>query len=449
MEDNYLTVTALTKYIKRKFELDKHLTNVWLRGEISNFKHHSRGHMYLTLKDNQARIQAVMFAGQNRTMKFQPENGMNVLVKGEVGVYEPQGQYQLYIQQMEPDGIGSLYLAFEQLKEKLAKEGLFDESFKKKLPVYPNHIVVITSPTGAAVRDILTTLQRRFPVAKVSLIPVQVQGDRAAQSIVKAIETANQFEKFDVMIIGRGGGSIEELWSFNEEKVARAIYSSSIPIISAVGHETDFTISDFVADVRAATPTAAAELAVPSQAELKHRLNLMQKSMERSLAIQLRTSKEKLMQFEKSYAFRYPGQLLRQKEQELDRNMERLTKALQSSHRQNSDRLISLQKRLENLHPAKQIKQSFQAATQLNTRLQTAFEKQYDNKRHTFSNQLNKLSILNPLNTMKRGYSITYNEKNDVIKSVAQVEKDESILVSLSDGTLGCKVIGLEGNGDG
>lgn len=446
MDDKYLTVTALTKYIKRKFELDKHLTQVWLRGEISNFKHHSRGHMYLTLKDNQARIQAVMFAGHNRSMKFQPENGMNVLVKGEVGVYEPQGQYQLYIQQMEPDGIGSLYLAFEQLKEKLAKEGLFDESSKKTLPAYPGHIAVVTSPTGAAVRDILITLQRRFPVAKISLLPVQVQGERSAESIVKAIETVNRLNKFDVMIVGRGGGSIEELWNFNEEKVARAIYASSVPVISAVGHETDFTISDFVADVRAATPTAAAELAVPSQTELKHRLHVMQKSMERLLTIQLRTSREKLVQFERSYAFRYPGQLLRQKEQELDRYMERLTRALQSSHRQNSEKLVSLQKRLDNQHPAKQMKQSLQTTGQLQLRLRTAIEKQYDHKRHLFTNQLDKLSILNPLDTMKRGYSITYTENNNVIKSVGQVKENENILVSLSDGTLNCKVTGTEVN---
>lgn len=444
MEEKYLTVSALTKYIKRKFELDRHLNDVWLRGEISNFKHHSRGHMYLTLKDNQARIQAVMFAGHNRSIQFRPENGMKVLVKGEVGVYEPQGQYQLYIQKMEPDGIGALYLAFEQLKEKLASEGLFDEEKKKSLPAYPVHIAVVTSPTGAAVRDILITLQRRYPVAKISLLPVQVQGDKAGDTIVQAIKTANRLNKFDVMIVGRGGGSIEELWSFNEEKVARAIHASSIPIISAVGHETDFTISDFVADVRAATPTAAAELAVPSQTELRHRLHLMQKSIERSLSIQLKTSKEKLVQFEKSYAFRYPGQLLRQKEQELDKHLERLGRALQLSVKQSSEQLISLNKRLKNQHPDKQIKQTSEETLQLQTRLKSAFQKQYELKQNAFANQLDKLSLLNPLNTMKRGYSITYNKEGNVIKSIEQVTEKETVLVSLKDGTLTCKVSGTE-----
>src|SRR5690625_4791765 len=273
--DSYLTVTALTKYIKRKMEIDLHLQEVWIKGEISNFNHHNRGHMYLTLKDDQARIQSVMFAGNNRFLKFTPENGMNVLVKGYVSVFEPYGQYQLYIKTMEPDGIGALYLAYEQLKEKLAKEGLFDAERKRAIPPYPQKIGLITSKRGAAVRDIMTTIERRFPAVQLTIIHVNVQGESSAKEIVKAIKFANELKTFDTLIVGRGGGSIEDLWSFNEEIVARAIDASQIPIISAIGHETDTTISDFVADLRAPTPTAAAELAVPSRVDVQEHLHHM------------------------------------------------------------------------------------------------------------------------------------------------------------------------------
>src|SRR5699024_6314893 len=302
-EDKYLTVTALTKYIKRKLSADPHLKNIWLKGEISNFKHHSRGHMYLTIKDDHARIQAVMFAGNNRRLKFRPENGMNVLIRGEIGVFEQFGQYQLYIRQMEPDGIGSLYLAFEQLKEKLHKQGYFDKTHKRDLPKFPENIGVITSPTGAAVRDIITTIKRRYPIAQTTVIPALVQGVNAPESIVDAINRANELTDCDVLIVGRGGGSIEELWSFNEEIVANAIFHSTIPVISAVGHETDITISDYVADVRAPTPTGAAEIAVPSQLELLDKINSIQRSLTRVLTDQITASQQNLNRMKQSYAF--------------------------------------------------------------------------------------------------------------------------------------------------
>src|SRR5690625_3380696 len=246
MNKPYLTVSALTKYIKRKLETDKHLRNIWLKGEISNFKYHNRGHMYLTIKDEQSRIQAVMFASQNRRLTFMPEDGMHVLIRGEISVYEPYGQYQLYIHQMEPDGLGSLYLAFEQLKEKLSKQGYFDERHKRAIPTYPKHIGLVTSPTSAAVRDMITTIKRRFPITRITIIPAIVQGEQGPESIVQGIEKANQLGIFDVLIVGRGGGSIEELWCFNDERVAMAIFHPKIPVISAVGHETDITISDFI-----------------------------------------------------------------------------------------------------------------------------------------------------------------------------------------------------------
>src|SRR5690606_2508105 len=263
---------ALTKYIKRKFDFDPHLQNVYVKGEISNFKRHTSGHMYFTLKDEKARIGAVMFAQAARSLKFIPENGMNVLLNGEVSVYEPSGQYQIYVKSMEPDGIGALYVAFEQLKERLEKEGLFRKDRKQPIPPYPKTVGVVTSPTGAAIRDIITTIQRRYPIARIIIYPALVQGTQAAPSVANMIRIANERKEADVLIVGRGGGSIEELWAFNEEVVARAIYESDIPIISAVGHETDTTIADFVADLRAPTPTGAAEMAVPNWTELLERI---------------------------------------------------------------------------------------------------------------------------------------------------------------------------------
>ncbi|SDK55905.1 exodeoxyribonuclease VII large subunit [Sediminibacillus albus] len=444
MNDKYLTVSALTKYIKRKFEMDKHLKEVWLKGEISNFKHHSRGHMYLTLKDDKSRIQAVMFAGNNRSLKFRPENGMNVLIRGELSVYEPQGQYQLYITHMEPDGIGALYLAYEQLKEKLSNEGIFDERIKQRIPIYPRQIGVITSPTGAAVRDIITTINRRFPIAKVVLFPVLVQGDQSAASIVKAIEAANRFSGFDVLIVGRGGGSIEELWSFNEEVVARAIHDSRLPIISAVGHETDFTISDLAADVRAATPTAAAELAVPSQVEIKERIFSMDRSLNRALKTRLANARDRLAQIQKSYAFRYPGQLLKQKEQELDRNVEKLRKALTVRYTQKQERWTNLHKRLMQKHPQMQINHQNRELLQLHQRNQRAFEKEFKVHQDRFNTNLDKLSLLNPLNTMKRGYSISYHQNGKVLTSTKNIQPGEQVTVKLYDGQLDCQVWGIE-----
>ncbi|MRH43170.1 exodeoxyribonuclease VII large subunit [Aquibacillus halophilus] len=444
MNEKYLTVSALTKYIKRKFELDNHLKEVWLKGEISNFKHHSRGHMYLTIKDDHSRVQAVMFAGNNRFMKFKPENGMNVLIKGEINIYEPQGQYQLYIQQMEPDGIGALYLAFEQLKEKLSKEGLFDQSKKKPIPKFPRHIGVVTSPTGAAVKDILTTIRRRYPIVKVTVIPVLVQGDYAATSIVKAIDFSNSINEFDVLIVGRGGGSIEELWSFNEEIVARAISSSNIPIISAVGHETDFTISDFVADLRAATPTAAAELAVPSQEELKEKLISLRRSLSRLSAIKLTTTRERLEQLRRSYAFRYPAQLLQQKEQELDKQVDNLTKTMIGLYNKKNEQRQHLLKRLGQQHPEKQLQQLKKQVNQLTLRNQHAFKNEFQSLNNKFDSTLEKLTILNPLTTMKRGYSVSYSQQGTVIRSSKQVEPGEQITVKLYNGSLDCQVWGIE-----
>src|SRR5690625_4337323 len=335
-QDRYLTVTALTKYIKRQFDRDAVLNDVWIRGELSNFKHHSRGHMYFTLKDEQSRLQAVMFASNNRHLKFQPESGMNVLIKGYVSVYEPYGQYQLYVTDIQPDGTGALYLAYEQLKEKLRKKGYFSEERKRTIPIYPKHIGIVTSSTGAAIRDILTTLKRRYPIAKTTLIPATVQGDQAAPSIKQAIERANALNMFDVLIVGRGGGSLEELWGFNEEQVADAIYNSNIPVVSAVGHETDTTISDLVADLRAPTPTAAAELVVPSQDELKQTIQQYRRFLDRQMITLIKDQKARLDQMRESYAFRYPERALADKEQSFDKLYDRLNRQIKDTvHRKN------------------------------------------------------------------------------------------------------------------
>ncbi|WP_067728113.1 exodeoxyribonuclease VII large subunit [Oceanobacillus damuensis] len=444
MNDKYLTVTALTKYIKRKIDTDPHLSNIWLRGEISNFKHHSRGHMYMTLKDNQAKIQAVMFAGNNRNMKFRPENGMNVLIRGEISVYETYGQYQLYIQQMEPDGIGALYLAFEQLKEKLHKEGLFEDSYKKQLPPYPENIGIITSPTGAAVRDIITTIKRRYPIASLTVIPVLVQGPHAADSIKNAIQNANDNERFDTLIVGRGGGSIEELWSFNEEIVARAIFESKIPVISAVGHETDVTISDFVADLRAPTPTGAAELAVPSQQELLDRVDAIRKTLSRDLDREISNRKQYLARLLQSYAFRYPEQLVKQKEQELDNYLEKLERSMIKNNKDKEAQFTHLIRRINSQHPEKQLEQAKinldKAIKQQNDSMKQIIER----KAVKLENNMDKLTLVNPLEIMKRGFALPYTAEGKIIRSVKKVSQKDMISVNLSDGNLNCQVLTIE-----
>lgn len=444
MNEKYLTVTALTKYIKRKFDTDSHLKNLWLRGEISNFKHHSRGHMYLTIKDDQARLQAVMFAGNNRSLKFKPENGMNVLIKGEISVFEAFGQYQLYIQEMEPDGIGSLYLAFEQLKDRLHKLGLFDDRHKKKIPVFPKRIGIITSPTGAAVRDIITTIRRRYPIVAITVIPVLVQGPHAASSIKRAIETANEIGHFDTLIVGRGGGSIEELWGFNEEIVAKAIFNSHIPIISAVGHETDITISDYVSDLRAPTPTGAAEIAVPSQQELRERIYTLERALTRELNREITNKNNYLQRLKQSYAFRYPKQLLNQKEQELDKHVESLQRAMLNNNQQKEKEYINLHTRLLTQHPQKQIEQS-QKEVDNNIKKQNFYMSQIieRNKVHLI-NTIDKLMLLNPLETMKRGFALPYTADGVIIKTTVQVQKDDRITVNIMDGKLSCQVVQVE-----
>ena len=445
MEKRFLTVGALTKYIKRKFDADPHLHDCLVKGEISNFKQHSSGHMYFTLKDDKARILAVMFSSANRRMKFTPENGMKVLVRGDVTIYEGSGQYQIYVHDMQPDGVGDLYLAFEQLKEKLTKEGLFAVEHKKPIPKFPATVGVVTSPTGAALRDIITTIKRRYPIAKILILPALVQGDQAAPSITDAINQANEKKHgIDVLIVGRGGGSIEELWAFNEEIVARAIYESTIPIISAVGHETDFTIADFVADLRAPTPTGAAELAVPHIDEWIERVLTKQTRIMRAMKEKVNLQSNKLQRIEKSYAFRYPRRLYEQKLEQLDRATELLVTNSQKLLAVKMTQLEQLDKRISRNHPDEKIQKAKEEQNKQTKALYRAMSIVLSNKQAEFKSTLSTLQALSPLKIMERGYSLTYNDKGNLVKSIQHVEVKDHVKITLADGTLNCQVVEKE-----
>lgn len=436
----YLTIRALTKYIKRKFDADPHLTDVLVKGEISNFKRHSSGHMYFTLKDEHARIKAVMFSRAASGLKFTPENGMHVLVKGNVTVYEMNGQYQMYVAEMRPDGIGELYLAYEQLKEKLETEGLFDEGRKKPIPAFPEKIGVITSPTGAAIRDIITTLKRRYPIGQIIVIPALVQGKNAANSIAAAIQKANGENVADVLIVGRGGGSIEELWAFNEEIVARAIVASQIPVISAVGHETDFTIADFAADLRAATPTAAAEMAVPHMKDLLDQFMQRNTRLYQSMAAIVKTAKNKLNYLEQSYLFRNPGNIYQQKWLHLDRLAERLQHAQKHILLRKQHRYEDLSNQLARYHPLSIVKSGRDRVLRAERRLMQESRTVFKSKAGEFSGKVATLEALNPLNILRRGFNIAYTEEGKLLKSIHQSEKGDHLTVQLVDGKLFCTI---------
>lgn len=386
-----LTVSQLNLFIKDILGQIPILNNIKIKGEISNFKHHSSGHMYMSLKDENGVLRAVMFRANAMSLTFRPENGMQVIAEGRVSVYERDGQYQLYINSMEQDGKGNLYEQFEKLKAKLQKEGLFDQNAKKPIPRYPKRIGVITAPTGAAVRDIINILSRRFKAADICLCPALVQGDGAAESIKKAIEYFNSEHLADVLIVGRGGGSIEDLWAFNEEVVARAIFDSKIPIISAVGHETDFTIADFVADLRAPTPSAAAELAVPSGEELLEKFQNAEIRLQSSVRKILENRRLKLKMYAENRVLRDPVSKISEKGIYLDH----LSKLFENS--------------VSNILTKKQQELGVAAS---------------------------KLDSLSPLATLNRGYSVTKNLQGDVIKSPSQVKSGEDICITLRDGQL-------------
>ena len=392
-----ISVTSLNKYIKSLLENDITLAGVSVKGELSNFKRHSSGHCYMTLKDETSAIGAVMFRGAADKLRFNPENGMKVIVTGRISVYERDGRYQIYIDSMQPDGIGDLHIAFEQLKEKLNAMGLFDVQRKKPIPKYPKVVGVVTSPTGAAVRDIVNVISRRYPLCEVLICPVLVQGDGAAKQIANAIGYLNQNKACDVIIAGRGGGSIEDLWAFNEEPVAVAIANSEIPVISAVGHETDFSISDFVADLRAPTPSAAAELAVPSIAELSATISKNYGIMLSALQKNINYKRSVLSRF----AVKSPMDFVNQSRIRVDS----CEKSLLSS--------VSLM---------------------------------MENKNKLLQVNCAKLDSLSPLSVLSRGYAVASGEKG-VIKSVNDISTGDSIYLKLKDGGADCRVERIDTNG--
>ncbi|MGX2945132.1 exodeoxyribonuclease VII large subunit [Enterococcus alishanensis] len=431
MAQEYLTVTALTKYIKRKFDADPYLERVYLTGEISNFRNRPNSHQYFSLKDDRAKISAMMFKGAFQKLKFAPKEGMKVLVVGRIALYEASGAYQIYVEHMEPDGVGALYQALAELREKLSKEGLFNLP-KKTLPRFPKKIAVLTSPSGAVIRDIITTVKRRYPIAQLILLPTVVQGDRAAADIVKNIQRAEQLD-VDTMIIGRGGGSIEDLWPFNEEIVARAIAASPIPIISSVGHETDTTIADLVADVRAATPTAAAELAVPVLNEEVLKIKDKQTRLEQAFLNQLARKKERYDRLMDSYIFRQPNRLYENQSIQLDRLNQSLKQNMRNLLNTSEKAWLELHNQLEKNTPINRVNQNQQNLRFLQQRLNQSFSQLMNQKEQALKNAMVALDLLSPLKTMSRGFTYTTKE-NQFIKSVSQLTPQDQIKIHFSDG---------------
>ncbi|MCQ4085883.1 exodeoxyribonuclease VII large subunit [Saccharibacillus sp. JS10] len=449
MEKRILSIQELNRYIRQQFEADPLLPEVWVRGEISNFTHHSSGHMYFTLKDTGSRVRAIMFASHNKRLPFVPREGTRVVAQGSVSVFERDGQYQLYITEMQPDGVGSLYLAYEQLKKKLESEGLFDESGKRKIPTLPSAIGVITSPTGAAVRDILITLGRRFPGIPVMVYPALVQGKEAAASIVRGIRILNRLGEAEVLIIGRGGGSLEELWAFNEEIVARAIYDSAIPVISAVGHETDFTISDFVADLRAATPTAASELAVPDRRELQQRVIQLEQRLRGALLRRSAQERERLMRLQRSAVLTQPQRALQPHAQRLDGLTRRLTSRSEAKLSLSRDKHSRLHSRLARFYPGAQLQSAVRQLAGLDNRLNQAMNMSVKDRRQQLLGNMRQLDALSPLKVMARGYGLVYDEQEKkLIKSAREVNAGDRIIVRINDGSLDCQVIQTTEEGD-
>lgn len=420
MDIKYVTISDLNRYIKAKFDMDTHLNRVYLKGEISNFKHHTRGHFYFTLKDENSRIAAVMFASAAKSVAFEPEDGMKVLVSGRIALYEATGSYQIYVDSMELDGIGNLYLEFERLKKELAKEGLFNKEHKRPIPKFPKKIGIITAPTGAAIRDILSTIKRRYPICETILFPALVQGTGAKESIVKQLNKAQEYD-LDVIICGRGGGSIEDLWAFNEEIVARAIYNSKIPVISAVGHEIDFTIADYVADLRAPTPTGAAEMAVPNLVDLKSLIEQYKIRANEAVTNIIKKNRIKLESLQNSFVLKNPLSLYEIKEQKLDSYIDYLNQYMANK-----------------LNHAKLMYEKV-----INNKILKSPQSMFDKKKHQYELLLKTIEVLNPMKLLSSGYSIV-KSNGKVIKNSHDVNLDDVVDIELSEGKLKCSVIGKD-----
>ena len=430
---NYLTVTALTKYIARKFTYDPYLERVYLVGEISNFRLRER-HQYFSIKDENAKIEAVMFQSNFNRIKFVPEDGMKVLVTGRIEVYEQTGKYQINIETMQPDGVGALYQAYEQLKAKLAQEGVFSR-LKRPLVKFPKRIAVITSPSGAVIRDIITTTRRRYPIVQLVLFPAEVQGEYAKDSLVGRLKEVNARGDFDTIIIGRGGGSIEDLWPFNEEAVARAIADSKIPVISSVGHETDTTLSDLAADVRAATPTAAAELATPVLADEILKLKDYQVRLAQAIKRIIQLKQQRLLKLEKSYIFRQPERLYDGFMQKIDLLETRLLNNVQRKLQNEHQRLLVLNGKLQKCSPQQLIQDDQHRVDNLQHHLVERIQNLMSAKEQQYLRANHALALLNPLNVMGRGFSYVTDPNGQVIKSVDSLTIHDQLNLHLKDGT--------------
>ncbi len=419
MNNNYISVSEVNIYIKKLMENDFLLNKIFVKGEISNFKAHTSGHFYFTLKDDKSRISVVMFSSNASKIKWMPKDGMKVLLTGRISVYEVNGNYQVYADDMLEDGIGNLYIAYEELKKKLSKEGLFDKEHKKKIPRIPKKIGIITAPTGAAIRDILATIKRRFPICETILFPSLVQGDGAANDIAKKINIASRYN-IDLLIVGRGGGSIEDLWPFNEEIVARAIYDCSVPVISAVGHEIDFVISDFVADLRAPTPTAAAELAVPDISTILDYINNAKNRSYTAINNNIYNYQLKLLKLNDSYALKKPLSIYEIKAQKLDNIVDRLNIFIKNNIDKYHIKLFEIKNNYILNNPNFLFKYNEQELNKL----------------------ISKLEVLNPLNTLKRGYSITKKD-NEIIGTIKNIKLNDKVTINLKDGSFESIVCGM------
>ena len=431
----YLTVSDLNYYITQKFKNDPYLHKVFLQGELSNFRYRRNSHQYFSLKDEKSKINVVMFRSYFDKVKFKPEEGMKVYVTGYVSVYGPQGSYQFYAESMEPAGLGALYEQLKQLQRKLANEGLFDQKYKKPLPRFPDYIAVVTSASGAVIHDILVTVNRRFPHAEVDLFPAQVQGDSAADSLVSAMKQIAQFkDKYDVMIIGRGGGSLEDLWPFNEESVVRQVFAMKMPVISSVGHETDTTLCDLVADVRAATPTAAAEYATPNLADELINIRQMQNSLVSSMQNTIRIRHDTLNRINNSVIMREPTRLYDEQAQTLDllrdnlhNNMVRQLERRRQSYQLEKQRLLAVS-------PGKKIAALLQQSDFYYQRLVANAKQCLQAKRNALSQTGQQLNDYSPLKTLDRGYAFVTDKQNKTVSSIAQVKIKDEVRLHFKDG---------------
>ena len=442
MNNEYLTITDINRIVKNTIESNSELSNVYIKGEISNIKYHTRGHLYFSLKDENSKINAVMF-NYERYLSFNPKDGDSVLVHGRVSVYEASGSYQIYVDSMEMDGLGNLYVLFEKLKKKLSEEGLFDKEHKRKIKRVPRKIGVITAPTGAAVRDVISTINRRFPMTEIYLFPTLVQGEGAAPNIVEMIELANSFDDIDTIILGRGGGSIEDLWAFNEEIVARAIYNSKIPIISGVGHEIDFTISDFVADLRAPTPTGAALMATPDVEEVRRYFVSSKDRLNNAVLNKLYSLTELLKKYKSNYILNNPMTLYEMKEQKLDTLYDKLNAVIKNK----LDYYIHLIDKYKSNYilnnPKVLYEKEKEKIDNIKINLNKSITKIIEKNTNNIQTLKVKVNLLNPDNVLEKGYSIVHKD-GKIIKNINDLNINDDISVMLKNGNILANVKGVD-----